>query len=120
MGYKRTSKSGDKDAAKPSLDIFMILGNILVDKDQTLYNYHIANELFPSVFSSFMILRYLTMNQNKFVRNCVLDHLTTLERLADDPERLYKVLLKVVPKTNNRFTPYIKSGFKRANFSTAP
>ena len=113
--YKKAKKSSDEP--KPSLDIFMILGNILVDKDNTLYEYHIKNELFPSVFSSYMILRYLSMNSNILVRNVVLDHLTSLEGLAEKPELMYKLLLKIVPKTYNRFTPYIKSGFKPRNSS---
>ena len=121
MGYNyKKAKKGksDEDKVKPSLDIFMILGNILVDKDNTLYEYHVKNELFESVFSSYMILRYLSMNQNISVRNVVLGHLTTLEGLADKPELMYKLLLKIVPKTYNRFTPYIKSGFKPRGSST--
>ena len=115
--YKKAKKNSDEP--KPSIDIFMILGNILVDKDNSLYEYHIKNELFPSVFSSYMILRYLSLNSNISVRNIVLDHLTILEELADKPELMYKLLLKIVPKTYNRFTPYIKSGFKpRGSSST--
>ena len=109
MGYK------NPDKPKPSLDIFMILGNILVDKDERLYENHVQNELFQSVFSTFMIARYLTMNSNPNVREIALKHLPTLEKMADKPELVYKLLLKVVPKTYNRFTPYIKSGFPRAN-----
>ena len=116
FNYKKTKKGSDE--TKPSLDIFMILGNILVDKDDALYEYHIKNELFPSVFSSYMILRYLSLNSNIFVRNLILGHLTILEGLADKPELMYKLLLKIVPKTHNRFTPYIKSGFKPRNSST--
>ena len=100
-----------KTDSKPSLDLFMILGNILVDKNQQLYELHINNELFESVFSQFMILRYLSMNSNEGVRNVVLKHLTTLERMADKPQLMYRLLLEVVPKTYNRFTPYIRSGF---------
>ena len=111
FNYKKAKKSSDE--TKPSLDIFMILGNILVDKDDSLYEYHIKNELFPSVFSSYMILRYLSLNSNVFVRNMILEHLATLEGMADKPELLYKLLLKIVPKTHNRFTPYIKSGFQK-------
>ena len=115
--YKKKAKK-DSDETKPSLDLFMILGNILVDKDDALYDYHIKNELFPSVFSAYMVLRYLSLNQNISVRNVVLDHLTILEGLADKPELMYKLLLKIVPKTYNRFTPYIKSGFKpRGSFT---
>jgi hypothetical protein len=114
--YKKAKKNSDEP--KPSIDIFMILGNILVDKDNSLYEYHIKNELFPSVFSSYMILRYLSLNSNISVRNLVLGHLTTLEGLADKPELMYKLLLKIVPKTYNRFTPYIKSGFKPRGSST--
>lgn len=115
--YKKAKKDGE-EKVKPSLDIFMILGNILVDKDKTLYEYHVKNELFESVFSSYMILRYLSMNQNIYVRNVVLSNLTTLERLTDRPELMYKLLMKIVPKTYNRFTPYIKSGFKPRGSST--
>lgn len=119
MGYNyKKGNTKDPDKVKPSLDIFMILGNILVDKDNSLYEYHVKNELFESVFSAYMILRYLSMNQNISVRNVVLNHLTTLEGLADKPELMYKLLLKIVPKTYNRFTPYIKSGFKPRNSST--
>ena len=115
--YKKKAKKGS-DETKPSLDLFMILGNILVDKDDALYDYHIKNELFPSVFSAYMVLRYLSLNQNISVRNVVLDHLTILEGLADKPELMYKLLLKIVPKTYNRFTPYIKPGFKPRGYSS--
>ena len=111
MGYNKKKEP----EIKPSLDIFRILGNILVDKDEMLYESHIKNELFESVFSTFMIVRYLTMNQNPSVRNVALNHLTTLEKIADKPEIVYKLLMKVIPQTHNRFTPYIKSGFPRAN-----
>lgn len=111
MAYKKK----DPDKPKPSLDIFMILGNILVDKDENLYENHIQNELFQSVFSSFIVCRYLSMNSNPNVRAVALEHLGTIEKMADKPELVYKLLLKVVPKTYNRFTPYIKSGFPRAN-----
>ena len=110
-----TMASKNPDKPKPSLDIFMILGNILVDKDERVYENHVQNELFQSVFSTFMIVRYLSMNSNPNVRAVALEHLGTLEKMADKPELVYKLLLKVVPKTYNRFTPYIKSGFPRAN-----
>lgn len=117
MAYKPKKKDGGKDDSKikPSLDIFMILGNILVDKDMSIYDAHVKNEIFESAFSPFMILRYLTMNSNVNVRNVVLNNLTTLERMSSEPELLYKVLLRIIPQTHNRFTPYIKSGFPRAN-----
>ena len=93
----------------------MILGNILVDKDERVYENHVQNELFQSVFSTFMIVRYLSMNSNPNVRKIALDNLTTFEKMSEHPELVYKLLLKVVPKTYNKFTPYIKSGFPRAN-----
>jgi surface polysaccharide O-acyltransferase-like enzyme len=108
-------KKGKDDGTKPSLDIFMILGNILVDKSMDVYENHVQNELFQSVFSSFIVCRYLSMNSNPNVRAVALEHLGTIEKMADKPELVYKLLLKVVPKTYNRFTPYIKSGFPRAN-----
>jgi len=101
------------DKPKPSLDVFTILGNILVDKDMRTYDEHVQNEQFQSAFSTFMIVRYLSMNSNPNVREVALKHQETIERMADRPELLYKLLLKVVPKTNSRFTPYIKSGFKQ-------
>ena len=113
MAYKKDGRKSE--SPKPTLDIFMILGNILVDKDEKVYESHVQNELFPSVFSTFMIVRYLSMNSNPNVRAVALEHLGTLEKMADKPELVYKLLLKVVPKTYNRFTPYIKSGFPRAN-----
>lgn len=109
MGYKKPKS----DEVKPSLDLFMILGNILVDKDIHLYENHIQNELFESVYSNFMVLRYLSMNSNPNVRKVVLDHLTILEKMAEKPTLAYKLLLNIVPKTYNRFTPYIKSNFQR-------
>ena len=112
MAYKRKS---DEGGTKPSLDLFMILGNILVDKSVDVYTSHIKNELFPSVFSTFMVMRYLSMNSNPKVREVAMEHLHVIEQMADKPELVYKLLLKVVPKTYNKFTPYIKSGFPRAN-----
>lgn len=113
MAYNHKQTKKNSDSIKPNIDIFMILGNILVDKDTTLYEHHIKNELFSSVFSSYMILRYLSLNSNVFVRNIILNHQTILENLADRPELMYKILLKIIPKTYNRFTPYIKSGFNQ-------
>ena len=107
MAYKRV----DDGKAKPSLDIFMILGNILVDKSMNIYEQHVNSELFESAFSAYMILRYLSMNSNPHVREVVLSHMSVLEGMADRPELMYKLLLKVVPKTHSKFTPYIKSGF---------
>lgn len=111
MGYKRKSEDG----TKPSLDLFMILGNILVDKSMDVYENHVQNELFQSVFSTFMVCRYLSMNSNPNVRAIPMEHLHEIEQMADKPELVYKLLLKIVPKTNSKFTPYIKSGFPRAN-----
>ena len=107
------SKSkGKSEQVKPSLDLFMILGNILVDKSIEVYENHIKNESFESVFSLYMILRYLSMNSNPNVRKIVMDNMENLEHLAESPEIAYKLLLTVVPKTYSRFTPYIRSGFQ--------
>ena len=107
------SKSkGKSEQVKPSLDLFMILGNILVDKSIEVYENHIQNESFESVFSLYMILRYLSMNSNPNVRKIVMDNMENLEHLAESPEIAYKLLLTVVPKTYSRFTPYIRSGFQ--------
>ena len=107
---KKADKSTEK--VKPSLDLFMILGNILVDKSIEVYENHIQNESFESVFSMYMILRYLSMNSNPNVRKIVMDNMENLEHLAESPEIAYKLLLTVVPKTYSRFTPYIRSGFQ--------
>ena len=117
MAYKRKS---DSDAMKPSLDVFMILGNILVDKSREMYENHISNELFPSAFSPFMVIRYLSMNSNPNVRKIAIDYQDTLEKMADNPELMYKLLLKVVPKTHNRFTSYVRSGFIPPSKSKCP
>lgn len=108
---KKSSIKDKSEQVKPSLDLFMILGNILVDKSNEVYENHIKNELFESVFSTYMILRYLSMNSNPNVRKIVMDNMEKLEHLADRPEIAYKLLLTVIPKTYSRFTPYIKSGF---------
>ena len=103
------------DEIKPSLDVFKILGNILVDKDMSIYESHVNNELFESAFSTFIILRYLSMNSNPNVRKVAMDNQQTIEMMADKPRILYRLLMEIVPKPNNRFTPYIKSGFPKAN-----
>lgn len=108
---KNPSDSEKQEKAKPSLDLFMILGNILVDKSEEVYESHVKNESFESVFSTYMILRYLSMNSNPNVRKLVMDNMEKLEHLSDRPEIAYKLLLTVIPKTYSRFTPYIKSGF---------
>lgn len=115
MAYRKKPKSNDEDKQKPSLDLFMILGNILVDKSSRTYDDHIKNENFESVFSTYMILRYLSMNSNPNVRKVVLDNMEKFEHLAESPEIAYKLLLNVIPKNYSRFTPYIKSGFVKKN-----
>ena len=111
MAYKKPSDG----APKPSLDLFMILGNILVDKDLGIYEQHINDDSFDSIYSSFMVLRYLSMNSNPNVRKIPLDYLYILEGMSEHPALQYKLLMEIVPQTHNRFTPYIKSGFPKAN-----
>ena len=111
--YKGKIAASKKVEGKPNLDVFKILGNILVDKDKTIFQNHLDNELFEQAFDPFMIVRYLSMNSNPHVRQIILDHQEVLEHMADKPELMYKLLLKIVPKTYSKFTPYIKSGFPR-------
>ena len=86
--------------------LFDYLGNILKMKSGTLYKQHIDSDEFESSFSGFMIIKYLSMCQNKGVRNLILANQINLERLP--PRILYRFLLVNVPRQNSAFIKYIK------------
>lgn len=92
-------------------DLFGILGNILVDKDVEMYRRHVSSPGFQTSFPLYMVVRYLSMNQHEEVRRAVLDHQRTIEGLSDHPEMAYRLLMRTIPRTRERFTPYIRSGF---------
>lgn len=87
--------------------LFDYLQNILKDKSEDLYVKHISDCDFEVSFSSFMILRYLSMHTNEEVRSIVLEQQRILENFLGKAE-LYKYLLEIVPKQTTTFIKYIK------------
>lgn len=86
--------------------LFDVLGNILKNKSEDLYNKHISLEDEWKTVSKFMILKYLSMHQNNLVRQYILDNFLTLERM--DVKVLYKFLIKTIPAQTSTFIKYIK------------
>lgn len=87
--------------------LFDYLKNILQTKSMQTYDNHIHSDNFNSSFSTFMVLRYLSMCENPEVRNIVLENQLQLERFPDS-KMLYLHLLKIIPKQNTSFIVYLK------------
>ena len=86
--------------------LFEYLGNILTNKSFETYDKHISSEDFERDFSSYMVINYLSMCQNRSVRDIILDNQVVLERM---PQRLlYKFLLLNVPQQRNSFIKYLR------------
>lgn len=85
--------------------LFDVLANVLCDKSYDKYKLHIGSEDFATA-SKFMILRYLTMSNSINVRNIVLEHYFTLEKMPETI--LYKWLLQNIPQQPSGFIRYIK------------
>lgn len=85
--------------------LFDVLANILVGKSEALCKKHIESESFKDA-AKFMVLRYLSMSQSAQVRQVILDHYLTLERMPEDI--MYKWLLKSIPQQSSSFIRYIK------------
>ena len=86
--------------------LFDYLGNILKTKSKSLYDQHVDAVEFESSFAGFMIIKYLSMCENKDVRNLILVNQSNLEKMPS--KILYKFLLKNVPRQNSAFIRYIK------------
>lgn len=85
--------------------LFDVLANILISKSYELYKEHIASAYFKDA-AKFMLLRYLSMHSNPIVRNVVIKHYFTLEKMPEAV--LYLWLLKTIPKQNSSFIRYLK------------
>ena len=83
--------------------IFDILRDILRDKTGTMD----SEPDFEKVFNSFMINRYLSMHDEKSVRDIVLESSRLgLERMGNS--EYYHYLVSAVPYTGKTFIKYLK------------
>ena len=85
--------------------LFDVLANILVSKSRELYKRHVESVYFKDA-AKFMILKYLSMHTNPAVRNIVIEHYFTLEKMPENI--LYLWLLRTIPKQSSSFIKYIK------------
>ena len=89
------------------MSIFDCLKDIIVTKSGTLHE----RMEFTKVWSNFMILRYLSMD-NKYRH-----YATVLNKYSSTytPVEMYKILTKVLPKQNSCYISYIKKSKKTKN-----
>lgn len=85
--------------------LFDVLANILKTKSFELFKSHIESDHFKDA-APFMIRRYLTMHPNECVRNVVLNHYLTLEKMPAEVQ--YRWLIMNVPTQNSTFIKYLR------------
>ena len=86
--------------------LFGYLENILKGKSLSKWKADILEDTFQKSYSKFMVLRYLSMSEDKCVRNSVIESQQYLESIS--PEIQYLWLLRKVPRQNSSFISYIK------------
>lgn len=85
--------------------LFDVLENILKTKSMDVYRKHVGSEGFKDA-SGFMMRRYLSMHENRAVREVILENWAALERLPD--RIVYLWCLKNVPKQSKTFIKYLR------------
>lgn len=88
------------------MTFFDYLNNILFFKSQDQYEKHVNDVDFESTFSSYMILRFLTMTKSTNVNAFIATRIIILEKLSQ--KALYQFLLKTIPKMPFYRIQYIK------------
>lgn len=104
------NKAEEQETPKPkkykSTLLFDYLANILTEKSETKFNYHVESDEFPTSFEGFMVLKFLSMHKSQAVRNVIFANQIALERM--NGRHLYRFLLQNVPKQYSPFIKYIK------------
>ena len=102
-----TAKQEDPKPKKyKSTLLFDYLANILTEKSEKKFNYHVESDEFPTSFEGFMVLKFLSMHKSPAVRNVIFANQIALERM--NGRHLYRFLLQNVPKQYSPFIKYIK------------
>ena len=82
---------------------FDCLKNITNTKDESIMESDIKDPTFRSMFSTYMILRYLSMVSEYL--NIIKDHQQAIQSM--NPESVYRFLFKVIPQRRNPYIQYI-------------
>lgn len=85
--------------------LFDVMDNILVTKSNKLYIKHIEDLNFKDC-TTFMLCKYMTMSQDKRIREFILNHYCIFEKM--DVKILYKILMNSLPKQYSGFIKYIR------------
>lgn len=89
-----------------TVTIFDYINNILFYKSEHRYQQHVDDINFENTFSTYMILRYLTMTKSATI-NAFISTRTSV--LATLPQRaVYQFLFKTLPKQKFYRIQYIK------------
>ena len=89
---------------------FDVTKTIINTKDFDQMEADISSQDFKSIYTSYMILRYLSMTP-EFL-DIIKSHQSTLESM--DRETQYRFLMKVIPQRRNLWTKYISKGKKKS------
>jgi hypothetical protein len=86
--------------------MFDIMKDIIKDKKGNLHK----EEDFSKAFNTYMIIRYLSMDKRFTDAAYIANQLHTSPNMTQ--ENMYKLLIKIVPKSNNHFIKYISKNKK--------
>ncbi len=103
---KAVEQEAPKSKKYKSTLLFDYLANILTEKSEKKFNYHVESDEFPTSFEGFMVLKFLSMHKSPAVRNVILANQIALESM--NGRHLYRFLLLNVPKQYSPFIKYIK------------
>ena len=87
------------------MNLFDILNDIIRDKTGTLHHH----EEFQQAWSSFMVIRYLSMDK-QFINYARIANRLQMDL---DSEQMYKFLVKTIPKRNKTWIKYISKPKKK-------
>lgn len=88
-------------ATGSSITLFSFLTNILRLKSRGIYEKHIDDENFFSIYVPFMVVKWCSMLNNERLITTLAKIQPTLDRIADNPRLHYLMLMNSLPKVND-------------------
>jgi len=87
-------------ASGSSITLFSFLTNILRLKSRSVYQKHIEDEQFDSLYVPFMITKWCSMISGSEMAEAISKIQSTLDLLADNPRAHYMLIMQTLPKVD--------------------
>jgi len=87
-------------ASGSSITLFSFLTNILRLKSRSVYQKHIEDEQFDSLYVPFMVTKWCSMISGVEMAEAISKIQSTLDLLSDDPRAHYMLIMQTLPKVD--------------------